>query len=371
MRTTRGGIVFGSNASRLKRRGDVPGLLRLADNPSNEKDWVTACEALEEMGETARPALTQALEDGPPLGFPAATALGELAADGNTAARTTLVQHLVSAKDDETILVAVLQATCRLGGADIVDAVVALLSGPKSRLALPRDPADLLATVDVPADPYATIGPKSTARPAAMFAGPVFDQRYRQLQPCLALLAKEALPSAAPVLRQALSWVDPTLAALSKRTSDEGMFWPALNSVARCDNEIRALAAQGLGRIRDAEAVSALQSLLHPDVDDNVAKAAAAALGEIGDPASIPLLADLLLRPPHRVIDESDVDFDDPEDVEFARELWEMEDEVPVAAARALAAIGTPDARRALEEAAAGELQSAARAARAALAARP
>jgi HEAT repeat protein len=165
--------------------------------------------------------------------------------------------------------------------------------------------------------------------------------------------------------------VDPTLAALSKRTSDEGMFWPALNSVARCDNEIRALAAQGLGRIRDAEAVSALQSLLHPDVDDNVAKAAAAALGEIGDPASIPLLADLLLRPPHRVIDESDVDFDDPEDVEFARELWEMEDEVPVAAARALAAIGTPDARRALEEAAAGELQSAARAARAALAARP
>ncbi len=172
------------------------------------------------------------------------------------------------------------------------------------------------------------------------------DRRYRQLSPALKTLAKCANPKAAGVLRLALQWQEPTAKALSEQLARDGFHSTYLGHLAITEGEIRALAATGLGLVRDADSVPLLLAVLSDkDEDSDLMAAAAQALGQIGDASAVGTLVETFRVPTEWSLQDGN----NPKSVGYERVARVRE-----AAARALAQIGTPEALAALEVAASG-----------------
>ena len=325
--------MFGPNIKKMKAKGDVASLLVVAAGRS--KRHQEAWEAIESLGPSADVPLVAALQGNyTSEAGGAAFLLGSLAEKGDADARAALLDYIKSPDADGETCCAVLGSLRGFEGDDVVDAFIAFLEGPCSLLTGVRNPRDLEAMANEP------------MKWMEMFTAGRSDRRYLQLEPALRTLARCANPKAAGVFRVALQWQEPTAKGLEEQLLRDGSYNHILASLRRSEEEIRTVAATGLGLVRDADSVPLLLAVLSDkDEDSDLMAAAARALGQIGDTSAVGTLVETFRVPTERSLEDGD----NPKSVGYERVARVRE-----AAARALAEIGTPEALAALELAASG-----------------
>lgn len=160
-----------------------------------------------------------------------------------------------------------------------------------------------------------------------MAEGMVEDPRWYVVRNGVALLGEMGGPGAVSNLTGTLANEDPrvrkeTVLALSKLGGDDAAML-LLGMLDDLDPEVRARACSALGLLKVERALKPLMRLLEKDGNEEVQVQSLQALGKIGDPGAVPLIARKAV----------------------GRLFSRPSKEIRLAAYRALAAIGTPHAR--------------------------